>query len=547
MKKKLLFFFSLIVTIFLHAQNVGIGTTNPQATLDVKGNQRLGGITRFTTFDSIGGKIEWRNANLYVPVSQYLMQHSAAADGLYYNNNAPTSGQLEYRNATGNPAFYTNFLNGNGYFKGRLGISTINPLAGLHVADSSVLFSALGDVPVTAGFTPISGAGRRMMWYPDKAAFRAGYVDDTQWNKDSIGQYSIATGYKTKALGFGSIALGNKSLAIGQNAIALGADNMASGVQSTAMGNFTTATGDYSTAMGYYTISGGDYSTAMGRNSTASGYTSTAMGNSTASGYLSTAMGFNTTASGLVSTVLGNYTKAKSGFSLVIGSYNDTTATNRLFEIGNGTADYARNNAMTVLNNGNVGIGTSSPQSLLHIGNSGQLRMYDASGTRYAQLFHSGGGDLHLSAHGGGASYINWFGGTGFHVGNGSFGYGPVYASAFTVSSSQLFKKNIVNTHYGLTEILQLQGKEYQYINDITNRKEIGLIAEEVELLLPEVVYHNPADKKVIGLDYGKLVPVLIESIKEQQKQIDSLSSHNKEQQKQIDELKKLVQTLIKQ
>jgi hypothetical protein len=50
------------------------------------------------------------------------MQHSAAADGLFYNNTAPVTGQLEYRNASGNPVFYTNFVNGNGYFSGNLGI-----------------------------------------------------------------------------------------------------------------------------------------------------------------------------------------------------------------------------------------------------------------------------------------------------------------------------------------------------------------------------------------------------------------------------------------
>jgi hypothetical protein len=127
--KKILFFAGIFVTtLFAKAQqNVGIGTNTPQATLDVKGNQRLGGAAHFTSFDSVGGKIEWRNANLYVPVSQYLMQHSAAADGLYYNNNAPISGQLEYRNATGNPVFYTNFINGNGYFKNNLGINNLTP------------------------------------------------------------------------------------------------------------------------------------------------------------------------------------------------------------------------------------------------------------------------------------------------------------------------------------------------------------------------------------------------------------------------------------
>ena len=122
-----------VLIMSARAQNTGIGTTTPQATLDVKGNQRIGGVNKFMTYDSVSGKIEWRNSNLYMPSSQYLFQHSAAQDGLYYNNNAPISGQLEYRNASGNPVFYTNFMNGNGYFAANLGIGTTTPLTKLHV------------------------------------------------------------------------------------------------------------------------------------------------------------------------------------------------------------------------------------------------------------------------------------------------------------------------------------------------------------------------------------------------------------------------------
>src|SRR6185503_12527580 len=115
------------------------------------------------TFDSLTGRIEWRNSNLYVPVTQALMKHSAAADGLFYNNTAPVTGQLEYRNATGNPVFFTNFTNGNGYFKSNLGVGTTTPLSRLHVVDSSILFSAAGNVLASPGNMPISGAGRRML------------------------------------------------------------------------------------------------------------------------------------------------------------------------------------------------------------------------------------------------------------------------------------------------------------------------------------------------------------------------------------------------
>ncbi len=88
----------------------------------------------------------------------------------------------------------------------RVGIGTTSPADRLHVTDSSVVFSSSGYNSATP--PPISGAGRRMMWYADKAAFRAGYVDGTQWDRDSIGGYSFAVGRDTKASGAYSVAMG---------------------------------------------------------------------------------------------------------------------------------------------------------------------------------------------------------------------------------------------------------------------------------------------------------------------------------------------------
>ena len=68
---------------------------------------------------------------------------------------------------------------------------------------------------------------------------------------------------------------------------------------------------------------------------------------------------------------------------------------------------------------------------------------------------------------------------------------------------------------------------------------QLGVIAQEVEAVVPEVVYTD--DKGFKSVDYIKLTPVLIEAIKEQQKEIEELKATNSKLQSQIEEiLKKL-------
>ncbi len=180
-----------------------------------------------------------------------------------------------------------------------VGIGTATPLARLHVTDSSVLFSAAGNIPATPHAPPISSAGRRLMWYPDKAAFRVGYTDGVGWDSANIGAYSIAMGSETNASGNYSTAMGYATTVSGIASTAMGYGATASGGSSTAMGSETNASGNYSTAMGDFTTSSGTGSTAMGVSTTSSGVYSTAMGfYTTASGNYTTAMGYNVSTNG---------------------------------------------------------------------------------------------------------------------------------------------------------------------------------------------------------------------------------------------------------
>src|SRR6266516_4425017 len=171
-----------------------------------------------------------------------------------------------------------------------------------------------------AGAIPVTGPGVRLMWYPHKAAVRAGGVPGTQWDDLNIGNYSVALGSGTTASAEAATALGRNTRASGERALATGAGSVASGFSSTAMGYTTTASGFISTALGNSTVSSSNFSTAMGDHAAATSDAATAMGDhATASGDASTAMGVNTTASGDGSTAMGQNATASGQASTALG------------------------------------------------------------------------------------------------------------------------------------------------------------------------------------------------------------------------------------
>ncbi|PLX26335.1 MAG: hypothetical protein C0600_10965 [Ignavibacteria bacterium] len=257
---------------------------------------------------------------------------------------------------------------------GRIGAGTMSPEFRLSlIGDGGII--ATGTFGSGASLTT-SGAGTRFIWYPQKAAIRAGVIDGNQWNDGWIGQGSVAMGENTlanhhyaTAFGYGSAASGMYSTALGYKTIAnalhttaLGCESVASEQYATALGRETIASEAHATAMGYGSTASGGVSTAMGLNATASGGRSIAGGDAAvASGLVSVALGNDVTASGSSSCALGNGTKAEAQVAMAIGQYNVGggspnmwAGNDPLFEIGIGTSNSARENAMTVKKNGDV-------------------------------------------------------------------------------------------------------------------------------------------------------------------------------------------------
>lgn len=93
-----------------------------------------------------------------------------------------------------------------------------------------------------------------------------------------------------------------------------------------------------------------------------------------------------------------------------------------------------------------------------------------------------------------------------------------------TTSTSDIsMKTNITPIHQALDKILKLKGVTFNWKNAPQGKKKIGLIAQDVEKIIPELVFTNQTDG-LKGVNYSEISAILIESIKEQQLTIEILN-----------------------
>ncbi len=449
---------------------------------------------------------------------------------------------------------------------GHTGFGTDHPAALLHTYGSAagggnVLFE--GSYKSTnPGDPPASGAGTRMMWYPDRAAFRAGGVGGTDWNKANIGAYSVAMGYNTKANSAYSTAMGWVT--------------EASGLAATAMGNSSTASGDNATAIGYAATASGNFSSAIGVGATASGNSSSAFGSST-------------TASGTASLATGDGTIAPSGYETALGRYNTIyspasstgwSSADRLFVIGRGTSSTNRLDALVVMKSGRIGIGTSTPGATLTVGanltgsaashslriNAGSLGSWSGNTRKLASIGFTSpnqtslgiearrttnGTDWNSTAIGlkfdvDDVSAVNnaqiWLTSAG-NVGIGTFspthilhitGQGRSTESTWATSSDIRVKENISALKGSLELLMHLNPVQFSYTEEYVfsypeyKGKYRGFVAQEFNNVFPEMI---SSTREKIGdeiihdfllLNQGELIPLMVRAIQEQQEIIGS-------------------------
>jgi hypothetical protein len=111
---------------------------------------------------------------------------------------------------------------------------------------------------------------------------------------------------------------------------------------------------------------------------------------------------------------------------------------------------------------------------------------------------------------------------------NATFG-GSIWAAGnITAYSDAKLKENIETVDNALEKVLKLRGVYYTLIRDETKTRKLGVIAQEVQEIVPEVVmlHQDKEDEEgTLSVDYGNMVGLLIEAVKEQQAYINTLEA----------------------
>jgi hypothetical protein len=204
---------------------------------------------------------------------------------------------------------------------------------------------------------------------------------------------------------------------------------------------------------------------------------------------------------------------------------------------------------MRIKGNGAVGIGINNPSYVLEV--NGRSRIYSggSNATSAGIWLNNNANTVNTAFVGMESDNAVGFYGTGtpngwgvvMNIATGNVGIGisnpsqklhvigNILASGTITPSDKRYKKNIHPIKNAINKIQQLNGVTYQLNNtDFPEWKfeegnQYGLIAQDVEKVFPEIVKTIDA-KGYKGVDYVKLIPVLIEAIKQQQIQIDKLN-----------------------
>ena len=431
--------------------NVGIGTQTPNNRLDIiqSGAGAIGwgsAVANSQLNADQGGSLELGGTN---SIANPVVTGTPYID-FHYGTGGIQDFNTRITNAANNRLDFVTNSNGTvmSVSGANVGIGTISPAAKLAVNGSMVV---MGSTSGYSGFVASSIAGSTV-WTLPTADGASGQVLSTN-GSGQLGWTTVGGGAVWSASGTnayystGNVGVGTSSPAYNfdvsgsagvKNNLTVG---YGSGGTLSVWGNFNMGQGNspsgaFATALGWYNSATANQSFASGANNSVTAGYATALGiSNSVTGYNSFAEGNNNTVSAGNAAAVGDYLTVSSFNDFVVGRYNAGSgntgawvASDPLFEIGNGTGSgVLASNAMTVLKNGNVGIGTASPVNALDIGSGGGIHLTSGVPTSTAAALYNSSGTLYWN----GAAV-----GGGSVTGSGTTNYIPLFTGASALGNS---------------------------------------------------------------------------------------------------------------
>ncbi len=455
---------------------------------------------------------------------------------------------------------------------GGVGINTNSPGATLGIAGNIKIVDGTqgtgkvltSDANGLASWQNVSGSGD---YLPLAGGTLTGAILNTGDPEITMGKGNFGTGNINT--GTQAFVAGSNNRARGEYSVVSGGGGPAPADSNSALGNYNVVGGGVlnKSSSNYATVSGGAGNKATGQYATVSGgglnqatENSATVGggrsNTASNAYSTTGGGNGNTASEYCGTVAGGESNMATGMNATIGGGKENSASNMYTTVGGGTLNKARGEFSVVSGGGGL-VETDSNSALgaystIPGGTANKAAGdYSFAAGRRAKANHNGtfvwGDALNadFSSTAANQFLIRASGGVGIGTNSTSniltiqqsSATDPV-ADAWTTYSSRRWKKDIQTLEHSLEKVGKLRGVSYK--EKETDKACIGLIAEEVGEVIPEVVEYEENGVDAKSVDYARIVALLIEGMKEQQKKIHEQQNAMEQQQMEINKLKEL-------